>query len=269
MDTTAPSTHLLSHLRELARTRDLIWAWTGRTIQARYQQSLLGGLWAILQPLATVAVFTVIFTLFIPVDTGDIPYVVFSYTAMVPWTLFSTSLNDMVASLITNMNLVKQIYFPREILPLSALLARLLDFFIAAGLLVVLMVIYRMPFFPQGWLFLPVILTIQLALSLGLGFIGSAINVFYRDVTHLIALVIQLWFYASPIIYPITMVPERLRPFYYLNPMAGTLEAYRAVLLYQKFPGTYLILSAVVAFATLTFGYWLFKRVEFQFADIV
>ena len=131
------------------------------------------------------------------------------------------------------------------------------------------MLYYQVPAFPAGWLFLPLILAIQLVLMLGLGLASAAANVFFRDVQSLLALGLQLWFYASPIIYPVTLVPEPLRPLYFLNPMAGVLEAYRDVLLNRQWPGAYLIPSALAALAVLLIGYWFFKRVEFQFADIV
>ena len=260
---------MIASISNLIQAKELIWAWTGRIVRSRYQQSVLGGLWIIIQPVATVLVFTVIFTLFIPVDTGDIPYIVFSYTALVPWMLFSNSVADMSSSIVDNMSLVTKIYFPREILPISALLARLLDFAVAESLLLVLMLIYHTPLFPTGWLFLPIILAIQLALALGLGLASSAANVFFRDVKPLLTLCLQLWFYATPIIYPVTMVPERLRPLYFLNPMAGVIEAYRAILLYQQLPGSYLYISGIVSLLALISGYWFFKRVEFQFVDIV
>ena len=254
---------------ELFQSRELLYAWTSRTIKSRYQQSILGGLWAILQPIATVAILTVIFTKFIRVDTGTTPYLVFSYTAMVPWTFFSSSVPDMVKSLVGNMNLVTKIHFPREILPIAAMLARFLDFGLAFLVLVVLMIIYRIPVLTVYWLYLPLILLIQVALMLGLGLAGAALNVFYRDVKHLFTLGLQIWLYATPVIYPATMVPERLRPYYFLNPMAGAIEAYRAVLIQGTAPGPYLWTSAAVAVAFLLFGYWFFKRVEHQFADIV
>jgi homopolymeric O-antigen transport system permease protein len=253
----------------LYQHRDLLFLWTLRTVKARYQQSVLGGLWAILQPAATVAIFSVIFTFFVPVNTSGIPYVVFSYTAMVPWTLFSTSITDMVDSLVSNMNLVSKIYFPREILPIAALFARLLDFAIASVVLILLMLYFKIPAYFPAYLFLPVILIIQLTLALGLGLIGSALNVFYRDLKHLFALGLQIWFYATPIIYPVSSVPAHLRAIYFLNPMAGAIEAYRDVLLDQRIPDTYLILSAVSASIILLIGYWFFKRVEFQFADVI
>lgn len=256
-------------LSQLLQAQELLWAWTGRNIRARYQQSLLGGLWIVIQPLATVAIFTVIFTLFVPVDTGKIPYIVFSYVALTPWMLFAGALTDMANSLVDNMHLLTKIYFPREILPLSALLVRLLDFLIMVGLLLFLFLYFRLPLFPVSWLYLPVILLIQLAFSLGLGLLLAAANVFYRDVRPLLTLGIQLWFYASPIIYSVEMVPTYLRPFYLLNPMASILEAYRAILLYGATPSPYVLLAGVVALLVLGGGYWYFKRVEFEFADIV
>ena len=249
--------------------RDLLLAWTSRIIRARYQQSVLGGLWAIVQPLSMVIIFAVIFTLFIPVDTGNVPYMIFAYTAMVPWALFTGSLSEMVQSLVGNMNLVSKIYFPREILPIAALLARLLDAVIAFTLLIVMMIFYRMPVLTLSWLFLPLILVIQVAFSLGLGFIGAALNVFYRDITHLVALGLQIWLYATPIIYPVTAVPEKYQTLYFLNPMAGIIESYRAVILRGEMPQSYLWLSAVIGGIILIFGYWIFKRLEFQFADVV
>lgn len=254
---------------QVFQSKDLLLAWTNRTIRGRYQQSLLGWLWAIVQPVASVAIFSVIFTMFVPVDTGSIPYPVFSYVAVVPWAFLSTSLQDMTISLVQNMSLVTKVYFPREVLPVAAMLARLLDFAVAAVVLVFLMVLYRVELFAAGLIFLPVILAVQIMLVLGLGLITSAANVFYRDVQPLLTLVVQLWFYASPIIYPVSLVTEQYQFLYFLNPMAGILEAYRAVLLYQTLPGSSLVVAGVISAVVLVFGYWLFKRVEFQFADIV
>jgi lipopolysaccharide transport system permease protein len=260
---------MIENVKQFSQSRELLWAWTGRTIRGRYQQSALGWLWAIIQPSATVLFFSIIFTRIVPVDTGDIPYPVFSYIAVVPWTLLSTSITDMTISLVGNMALVNKIYFPRETLPIAAMLARLFDFGIAVCLFVVLMLIFRVPANLITWLYLPIILAIQLLLIVGLGLAFAAVNVFYRDTQSLVALGLQLWFYASPIIYPVTLVPESFRTLYFLNPMAGILTAYRTVLLEQSAPGSYLVLAAVVSVVIFLLGYWIFKRVEFQFADIV
>ena len=235
----------------------------------RYQQSILGGLWAVIQPAASAAIFTVIFTMFIPIDTGDIPYVIFSYSAMVPWVLFSSSIADMVDSLVTNMNLITKIYFPREILPLAALLARLVDFFVASAVLLLLMIYFHIPIFTINWLYLPIILATQLALALGLGLICAALNVFFRDMRHIIALGLQLWFYATPIVYPVTTVPENLRPYYFINPMAGAIQAFRSILLHNEPPLNYFWVSCAVAATILLIGVWFFKLVEPKFADVI
>lgn len=259
----------ISVLNDIKNHYDLLFAWTSRTIRARYQQSILGILWAIAQPLAMMVVFTVLFTRIIPVNTGGIPYVVFSYAALVPWTLFVSSVTDMTESLVANMNLVSKIYFPRDILVVAVMMARLLDFGIASTILFLLLLYFRFPVFTQLWLFLPVILLIQLCLSLGLGLLGSATNVFLRDIRHLFALALQLWFYATPIIYPVSMIPENLRPFYYLNPMAGIITAYRSVLIYQMPPDSSLLISGAVSLLILITGYAVFKRLEPNFADVV
>lgn len=260
---------MLAALKDFFKAQDLLIAWTGRNIRGRYQQSALGWLWAIFQPVASVIIFSVIFTQFVPVNTGNVPYVIFSYTAMVPWTLLASSLTDMIGAIVFNMDLVKKIYFPREILPLAAMLARLLDFGVAAVLLIILLIIFRVPFSPVSWLFIPLILLLQILLVAGIGFAGAALNVFYRDVQSLLTLGIQLWFYASPIIYPTTMVPEKYQALYYLNPMAGIITAYRDILINGQVPGPYLIPAAIISILLFIFGYWFFKKVEFKFADIV
>lgn len=262
MDTVSGATQLI-------QASDLLRAWTGRTIRGRYQQSALGWLWALVQPIASVALMTIVFTQFVPIDTGDIPYPVFSYIAVVPWTFFASSVTDMTGSLIANMGLVTKIYFPREVLPISAMLARLMDFGIALSLLLVLLIVYRVSFNPAVWLFLPLILGIQMMLIIGIGLITSAANVFFRDVQSLLVLGIQLWFYATPIIYPVSMVPEQLRTVYFLNPMAGVIVAYRDVVLAGEAPGLYLVPSALVSIVLLSGGIWFFRRVEYMFADIV
>ena len=260
---------MINQARQLFKAHDLVWAWTLRTLRGRYQQSALGWLWAIVQPVATVAIFAVVFTRIVPVDTGGVPYILFSYTAVVPWTLLATSISDMAMSLVQNMNLVGKIYFPREALPVASLLARLADFGISFVLLIILVIIFRIPVSPVGLLYLPLILLVQIVLILGLGIGAAALNVFYRDVDPLLKLVIQIWFYASPILYPISFVPEKWQWLYFLNPMAGIIAAYRDVLIYNTLPGEYLMPAVILSLVLLVFGYWFFKKVEYQFADIV
>ena len=231
-----------------------------RTLRGRYQQSALGWLWAIVQPVATVAIFAVVFTRIVPVDTGGVPYILFSYTAVVPWTLLATSITDMAMSLVQNMNLVGKIYFPREALPVASLLARLADFGISFVLLVILVIIFGIPVSPLGLLYLPLILLIQLALILGLGIGAAALNVFYRDVDPLLKLVTQIWFYASPILYPISFVPEKWQWLYFLNPMAGIIAAYRDVLIYNTLPGEYLLPAAIISLAIVLVWLLVFQK---------
>jgi lipopolysaccharide transport system permease protein len=251
------------------QSRELLRAWAGRILRTRYQQTVVGGLWIVIQPLATVAVFSVIFTYFVPVATGGIPYPIFSYVALVPWTLLANSLSDMTEAIVGNMQLITKTYFPREILPVSSVLARLMDYIVSIGLLVGMLIWYQVPVNFAVILLLPIVLIIQLALVIGIGLFLSASNVFYRDVRSVLVLGLQLWFYGSPIIYPISMVPENLRSIYFLNPMAGILTAYRDIVLNSVMPGSYLLISTVEAFVFLVIGYWFFKHVEHQFADII
>jgi lipopolysaccharide transport system permease protein len=248
---------------------DLLFAWTRRTILGRYKQSALGILWAIIQPVAQVLIYTIIFTQIVPIDTDGIPYPVFSFVAMAPWLLFSAGMSDMVASMVINMNLVSKIYFPREILPFAVLIARVLDFAISLIIVAVLLIVYQLPFFIQGWLFIPVLVLIQLLFTAGLGLIGASLNVFYRDSQYIIGLILQIWMYASPIIYPVSKVPEQYQTLYFLNPMAGILQAYRQILLEGVFPGQTLMMAAGVSIVVFIAGLWFFKRTEFQFADVV
>lgn len=260
---------MLAGVRDITGAHELLWAWTMRTVKARYQQSLLGGAWAVVQPAASAVIFSIIFTRFVPIDTSGVPYIVFSYAALVPWMLFAGSIGDMVDSLVFNMNLISKIYFPREVLPVAASMARLLDFAIAFAILIFLMLLYRLPVFTVAWLYLPLILLVQLIFTLGVGFAGAALNVFYRDMRHLFALALQLWMYASPIIYPVSVVPEQYRPLYFLNPMAGIIAAYRDVLLQQQAPGWYFLQATIIAVVVFIAGYWFFRRVEPRFADVV
>jgi lipopolysaccharide transport system permease protein len=260
---------MLANIRTLSNYRGLLRIWTLRDIRIRYKQSLLGAAWAILQPLVLMIVFTFVFSIITRVDTGEIPYPIFSYTALLPWTFFATSINFGTMSLLTNMNLVTKVYFPREILPIAAVAASFIDFLIASLVYFGLIVFYGLPLQPT-LLVIPIILSIQIVLTVGVVLFASAINVFYRDIRFVVPLLVQVWMFATPIIYPITLVPERLRPFYALNPMAGLIEAYRAVALHGTWPDWYdLGMAGLVSIGVFLLGYTYFKRVEWQFADII
>lgn len=259
----------IPYARNLFQSRGLLLEWTARTLRARYQQSLLGWLWAVIQPAAQALVFAVVFTLVVPVETGGIPYVVFVYVATVAWAFLATSLTDMADSLVANMNMVSKIYFPREVLPIAVMLARLLDLAIAAALFVGLALYYRVPALTPASAALPIVLLVQVALVVGIGLACAALNVFVRDVRSMLLLSLQIWFYASPVIYPMEAVPAAYRAYFALNPMAGIIEAYRAVLLRGEFPGPEFMIAAAASLMTLVAGCAVFKRSEYLFADVV
>lgn len=260
---------MIHNVRTLYNHRELLWTWIWRDIRVRYKQSLLGGLWAILQPVSLMLMFTLVFSIFAPLPTETVPYPIFSYTALLPWTFFATSITFSVTSLTNNMHLITKIYFPREILPLAAVGTSLLDMGIASIILVGLMLFYQVPFSLTMLLF-PLLLLVQIALTLGIAFFASAINVFYRDIRFIVPLSIQLWMYASPIIYPLKIVPAQYLPLYMLNPMAGLIEGYRSILLHGQLPNwTYLGLSAGISAVLVLAGYTYFKHVEPRFADVI
>ena len=260
---------MTANLTELYRYRELLWRWTRREIGVRYKQSFLGAAWAILQPLAMMIMFTLVFSLLARVPTDGAPYPVFSYVALLPWTFLQTSVSFGVPSLVNNLNLVTKIYFPREILPIGAIGASFFDFLVASIIFLPMLFLYRIAL---SWtiLWLPLLLGIQIILTLGVTLLGSAIIVRYRDVRFIVPLGLQLWLFATPIIYPVSLVPERLLPLYMLNPMAGIVDSYRRVILHGQPPDWgHLGLSAAVTLVLLVIGYATFRRLEASFADII
>jgi lipopolysaccharide transport system permease protein len=260
---------MLANMKELINQRELLYTWTRRDFRVRYSQSVLGVAWAILQPLALFIIFNIVFSVIVRVPTGNIPYPVFSYTALLPWTFFANAISFAIPSLVNNMDLVSKIYFSREILPLSAILVSFIDYLIASSIYIVMLIIYRVEI-GLTILYFPLILLIQIILIFGISLLGSAVMVFYRDIRFVIPLALQLWMYLSPIIYPIDLVPERFRTFYYLNPMAAILESYRRIILHQQAPDwTYLGIAAFVSVAILIFSFRFFKKAEKKFADLI
>lgn len=257
------------HLVTLGQYRDLLWLWAAREVRVRYKQSLLGVAWAILQPVALTVVFTLVFSLMVRVDTGGVPYPIFAYTALVPWTFFATSLSFGIPSLVNNMNLVTKIYFPREVLPLASIGAAFVDFLAASAVFLGMLVVYGVwPGAHALWI-IP-LLGIQIVLTIGVTLLGSATIVFFRDVRFVLPLIVQVWMYATPVIYPVELVPEHLQPFYFLNPMAGIIDGYRRSLLLGQAPQTTALLSSVIISSLLLVaGYAYFKRVEPLFADLI
>jgi lipopolysaccharide transport system permease protein len=260
---------MLIGIKELVSHRDLLVTWTMRNIKVRYKQSFLGAAWSILQPLSATVILTLIFSRFLRVPTDGIPYPIFYYSALLPWTFLATAVSSGVTSLVSNMNLVTKIYFPREILPLAAILASLVDFLIASLIFVGMIILYQIPSSPS-FVTVPLILLIQLTLVTGIVLFTSALTVSYRDIRFVVPVGLQLWMYMTPIIYPLSMVPERFRSLYMLNPMAGVIDAYRRVILQGEWPQmNYLLLGAAVSVALLIVAYYYFKRAEAVFADII
>lgn len=260
---------ITEYINELYRYRELVLVWGLREIRVRYKQSLLGAAWAILQPLTMMVVFTIVFSRFARVPTDGIPYPIFSYTALLPWTMLATAISFGVPSMINNLNLVVKTYFPREVLPIGAVGASFFDFLVASSIFIVMLLYYRIE---VTWsiLWLPLVLLLQLTLTLGIVFIGSSLVVLYRDVRFIVPLGLQIWLYLTPIIYPVTLVPAQFLPLYMLNPMAGIITAYRQIILYGQPPTwSYLVISGVEAVLIFLAGYWIFKKLEVSFADII
>lgn len=259
----------MTHLANLYHYRDLLWLWTGREIRVRYKQSALGVGWAIIQPLVLTLVFTLVFSRLMQVDTGGVPYPIFAYSALVPWTFFATSLAFAIPSLVNNLNLVGKIYFPREILPLANIGAALLDFAMAALVFGGMMVVYQIPLTINVLWIIPLLL-IQIILTIGVTLMGAALIVFFRDVRFVIPLLTQIWMYASPVIYPSTLIPAQWQTLYFLNPMAGIIAGYRSALVLGETPNLpALALATLVSVILLLIGYATFKRSEPLFADLI
>ncbi len=260
---------MVAYVRELIAYRELLWSWVGREVKVRYKQSLLGAAWAILQPLSATVIMAVVFSYFVRLPTGGIPYPIFYYSALLPWTFTVTAITLGTESLVRNMHLVTKIYFPREVLPLASVLAGLVDLSIASVVFVLMMLLYR---FPPGstLLMVPVLLLIQILLTSGIVLFASALNVFYRDIRFIVPLGVQLWMYLTPIIYPVDVVPERFRTLYMLNPMAVLIDGYRRVILYREWlDPTQLLVAALISVAVFTLAYAYFKRAEAVFADVI
>jgi lipopolysaccharide transport system permease protein len=256
-------------VRELWAYRELIYFLTWRDIKVRYKQTAIGVAWAVLQPLAMMTVFTLFFGRLAKVPSEGAPYPLFAYTALLPWQLFSRTLSESTNSLVTDQRLITRVYFPRIIVPTATTLAALMDFGIAAVLLVVLMFFYGVtPGMTLVWLPLFVLLT--LITVLGVGFWLSALNVEYRDVMYIVPFLNQFWLFLTPVVYPSTLVPEQWRLLYGLNPMVGVVEGFRWALLGTgDGPGLMVAASAMVAISLFVSGIIWFRRRERTFVDAI
>lgn len=254
--------------RELWHYRDLLYFLTWRDISVRYKQTALGLLWAVLQPFLTMVVFTVFLGTFARMPSDGIPYPVFSYLGLLPWTYFASALTRSGGSLVASSNLLTKVYFPRLIIPLSATLSALADFLIAFVVLIGLMAWYGIA---PGWgvLWLPPLAALTALAALSVGMWLSALNVQYRDVQHAFPFLIQIWMYATPVVYPASLVPEKWRLLFALNPMSGIIEAYRAAVLGRPVQVGALGVAAIVVLVVGALGTLQFRHMERSFADVV
>jgi len=257
------------NLRELWAYRELLYFFTWRDIKVRYKQTVFGFAWAIIQPLFMMIIFSLFFSTLAKVPSENIPYPLFSYAAVLPWTLFAEGLTRSSNSLVQDANLLQKVYFPRLLMPISGILSPLVDFAIAFVVLIGLMLYYA--YYPSVMMFLILpFLLLELLLATGIGLWLSAINVEYRDVRYAVPFLIQLGLFASPVVYPVTFVPERFQVVYGLiNPMAGILEGFRWAILDTKPPSNLLIASVAIILVILISGAFYFRRREKAFADVV
>jgi lipopolysaccharide transport system permease protein len=258
----------LIDFRELYHYRDMLWFLTWRSVKVLYAQSAIGIGWAVIQPLFSMIIFTVVFGKFAQIDSNGVPYSVFSLTALVPWTYFANSLLEAGNSLVNQAQMISKVYFPRVVLPLSGVLAKLVDFAIASTMLACMMAFYRiMP--NWGVLALPLLVLIMLCSAMGLGLWLTALAVQYRDVKHALNFIVQLLMYATPVVYPASLVPERWQTAYALNPMVGVIEGFRSALLSTRpMPWDWIALGACSSVALLLSGLLYFRRQERVFADV-
>ncbi len=257
-------------LREVWEYRELLWSLAKRDLTIRYKQTELGAAWAVVQPLLLMVVFTVVLSFLqrVPTEKG-VPYPVNTYIALLPWTYFASSINQAGNSLVSNAMIITKIYFPRLILPLASMFAYLVDLAIASLVLVGLMAYYHLvP--PVAVVTLPLFVLMATLTALAVGLWLSALNVEYRDVRYLITFLTQVWMYLTPVIYPLSLVPERFRLIYSLNPMVGVVEGFRWALLGKvAFPAVPLALSSIVVAVLLATGAFYFRSMEKTFADVV
>lgn len=254
---------------EIWQFRELLWAFTLKEIKIRYKQTILGVAWAILQPAALTIIFTVIFSLFLKVQSSGVPYPIFAYSALLPWTFFTTAVSFGALSVVNNGGLVTKIYFPKEILPFSAIGAAFFDFLMASLIFIVMMLIYKIPLSPIIFLTFIFVGAILL-LTTGISLILSTVNVLFRDIRFVVPLVLQIWMYVSPVIYSFDQVPDKYKTYIAINPLVGIIQGFRQVTILGKTPDVpmtiYSVLTSIVVFIV---GYWFFKKKERIFADVI
>lgn len=238
-----------------------------REIKARYKQSIIGYFWVILNPLSQMLVYTFVFSIVFKFPTS-VPYPLFLFAALLPWTLLQGTITTATNSLVYSDILLKKVAFPREIIPYSVIAAKTIDFVFSSLIFVFLMFLYKVPFLPTTLLFFPLFF-VQIILIAGISLCLSAFNLFYRDIQYLTNLVLMIWMYITPVVYPLALVPKEFLQLYKLNPMVGIIEGYRAVLFGERFDLDSFLWSAIVSVILFVVGFLIFKRLEKTFADIV
>lgn len=259
---------LATDLAELWTHRELLYFLVWRDIKIRYKQTMFGAAWAILQPLLTTVIFTLLFGRLAHVPSDGVPYPVFAYAGLLPWTFFSNAVAASSNSLVGNSHLITKVYFPRMVIPGGAVGAALLDFAIAFIVLFGMFVYYHLPITPADLLLVPLALLIAL-LAFAMGMWTSALNVKYRDIRHALPFLIQIWMFASPIIYPVTFVPARWRSVLVLNPLTGIIDGFRAALFERTVDWRALSASVLITTLSLSYAIHYFRRMEREFADVI
>lgn len=260
---------LVFGLRELWEFRELMFYMAWRDIKVRYKQTILGVLWAVLQPFTQMIIFSFIFGQVAKLDSNGIPYPIFLYAALVPWTFFASGLNSATISLVTNSNMIKKIYFPRLTLPISSILSSSIDFLVAFSIVFILMFVYSVPL---TWriLMLPFLFLLAFITSLGVSLWLAPLNVQFRDVRYVTPFIVQIWMWLTPVAYASSNLPAPFNQLYALNPMAGVVEGFRWALAgADTQPGLMVLISSMISLLLLVSGLLYFRRMEATFADIV
>jgi lipopolysaccharide transport system permease protein len=255
-------------LIDVWRHRELLYFLVWKDIKVKYKQTVLGVAWVILQPLIGMGLFTLLFGNLAQLPNDGLPYPLFYYTSLLSWTYFSTALVTASNSVLSSTSLITKVYFPRILLPAAAVIGSLLDLCIASLILFGLLIFYGMPLAPELGI-LSVVLILLVVFTLGIGQLIAALNVNYRDIKHALPFVVQLWLFASPVLYPITLVPERYQWIMSLNPMAGIIETTRSLIAGRAIPWDSLGIACVVSAMIFTFGLYYFQRTARRFADVI
>lgn len=260
---------VLPQIREVWKYRELLYFLVWRDLKVRYKQTVLGALWAIIKPFSLMVIFSIFFGKLAKIPSEGIPYPIFTYAALLPWSYFAQSLTACSNSLVGNSHLITKVYFPRLIIPITSVLSGLVDFAISFSILLVMMFYYQI--IPTLMaLILPLLILMAMAIALGAGLWLSALNVQYRDVRFTLSFLVQFWFFATPVVYPSSLVPGMWRFLYGLNPMVGVIEGFRGALLGKgQMVGPVFIVSIILVALLLITGTFYFRRMEKEFADVV